>query len=140
MQIRIKKLNDSAMLPTRGSEEAAGLDLYLDQNILIIDPGQRVLAPTGLAMAFEQGYYARLAPRSGHAVKLGLDLLAGVVDSDYRGEVKVAMINLGTKRITFHRGDRIAQMILEKIALPTVLEVDELDDTDRADGGFGSTN
>lgn len=139
MELRIKKLTDSAVLPVRGSKEAAGLDICLDQDILIVDPGKRVLAPTGLAMAFEPGYYARLAPRSGHAVKHGIDLLAGVVDSDYRGEVKVALFNTGEKRVIFHRGERIAQLILEKIALPEVREVDDLDGTDRDTGGFGST-
>ncbi|MBB5276263.1 dUTP pyrophosphatase [Rhizobium rosettiformans] len=139
MTLPVKKLSPTATIPTRGSAQAAGLDLYLDQDELILHSGRREAASTGIAVAIPEGYYGRVAPRSGLSAKQGIDVLAGVIDSDYRGEIKVLLLN--TDRIThvFRRGDRIAQLILEQIKLDDPIEVAELPDTNRGDAGFGST-
>lgn len=139
MTIKFKRLTPTATLPTRGSPKSAGLDLYLDQDLLVIHPGKRAVASTGLAVAVADGCYGRVAPRSSLAVNDGVDVLAGVIDSDYRGEVKVVLINTDYRTHTYKRGTRIAQLILEKIAILDPVEVDDLDDTVRGDGGFGST-
>jgi dUTP pyrophosphatase len=136
--IEVKKLRSDAVIPTRGSEYAAGADVYAVETVEIL-PGKRALVSTGLSMAIPNNMYIRVAPRSGLAVKQGIDVLAGVVDSDYRGELKVALINLGQERFIVKPGDRIAQIILEQIKLPSFLEVDSLSDTNRGTGGFGST-
>lgn len=138
MDLKVKLLSETAQPPTRGSEHAAGLDLYASEGVTIL-PGNRALVATGIAVEFPPGNYLRIAPRSGLAVKQGIDVLAGVVDADYRGEVRVALINLGNKDVVIHEGDRIAQAILEKIEVPDVVLVDELSDTTRGAGGYGST-
>lgn len=138
MKIYVKKLREDAYLPTRGSEHAAGLDLYSIEEVLI-PPGERALVKTGISVAVEHGTYFRIAPRSGLAYKHGIDVLAGVVDSDYRGEIAVILNNLGNKDFHVMKGDRIAQGIIEVIQLSEVVEVDDLDSTDRGANGFGST-
>ena len=138
MDLKVKRLTATAQLPTRGSEHSAGLDLYADENATVM-PGAIKLISTGISTEFEPGMYLRIAPRSGLAVKSGIDVLAGVVDADYRGEVKVALINHGPKAFIVHPGDRIAQAILEVIAMADVVEVGELSDTVRGEGGYGST-
>lgn len=138
MDLKVKLLSETAQPPTRGSEHAAGLDLYASEGVTIL-PGNRALVATGIAVEFPPGNYLRIAPRSGLAVKQGIDVLAGVVDADYRGEVRVALINLGNKDVVIHEGDRIAQAILEKIEVPDVVLVDDLSDTSRGAGGYGST-
>ena len=140
----VMRLTPDARLPTYGSAEAAGLDLSLahPDGRLVIAPGERALAPTGLAIRVPRGTYGRVAPRSGLAVKHGIDVLAGVVDRDYAGPVHVALINLGQAPVTLENGDRIAQLVLEKIVRATAIEVSAdtgLPRTDRGAGGFGST-
>ena len=137
-KLKIKKLSDKAYLPTRGSKLAAGFDLYASEETVVKAQGKQLIA-TDLAIAVPYGYYARIAPRSGLAVKKFIDVGAGVVDSDYRGEVKVLLFNFGTEDFQVNKGDRIAQMILEKIAMVQCEEVEDLDDTHRGEGGFGST-
>ena len=139
MTLPIKKLSPTATIPSRGSPEAAGLDLFLDQESLVIHPGKRVLASTGISVAIPSGHYGRIAPRSGISLNNGVDIMAGVIDSDYRGELKVLMLN--TDRVThvFKRGQKIAQLILERISILDPVEVEELDGTIRGAGGFGST-
>lgn len=139
MTLPVKKLTPTATIPSRGSKEAAGLDLFLDQDSLVIHSGKRVLAPTGIAVAIPSGHYGRIAPRSGISFKQGVDVLAGVIDSDYRGELKVLLLNTDRMTHIFRRGDRIAQLILEKISIEEPVEVQDLDDTARGAGGFGST-
>ncbi len=138
MELKTKLLSEAAILPTRGSADAAGLDFYASEEAYIY-PGERKLVATGIAMAIPVGYYGRVAPRSGLAVKQGLDVLAGVIDADYRGEIKVLLINHADATSVIKPGDRIAQLIIEKIGTPTVVQVDDLDDTDRGDAGYGST-
>ena len=137
-QLSIKKLSEDAQLPVRGSDGAAGYDLYSTEAVELV-PGERALVGTGIAIAIPPETYARVAPRSGLAVKKGLDVLAGVVDEDYRGEVKVALINLSDSVVTLDKGERIAQLVIERIWVGDVVEVDTLPDSMRGAGGFGST-
>lgn len=136
--LNFKRLDPRAILPTRGSSASAGLDLYSIEE-LTIEAGQRVLARTGLAVAVPPGFYGRVAPRSGLAVKNGLDVLAGVIDSDYRGEVCCALLNTGNERLKLPQGSRLCQLIIEQIILPSPGWVSDLDETTRGEGGFGST-
>ena len=136
--LNFKRLDPGAILPTRGSSSSAGLDLYSIEDITI-EPHQRIVARTGLAVAVPVGFYGRVAPRSGLAVKNGLDVLAGVIDSDYRGEVCCALLNTGDEAINLPQGSRLAQLIIEQIITPTPEWADELDETARGAGGFGST-
>ena len=136
--LNFKRLDPRAVLPTRGSPASAGLDLYSIEDVHI-PPYQRVLARTGLAVAIPEGFYGRVAPRSGLAVKNGLDVLAGVIDSDYRGELCCALLNTGDDPIQLQPGSRLCQLIVEQIITPTPAWSDELDDTTRGGGGFGST-
>lgn len=133
-----KRLDPRATLPTRGSTSSAGLDLYAIEELSIL-PGKRVLARTGLAVAVPPGFYGRVAPRSGLAVKNGLDVLAGVIDSDYRGEVCCALLNTGEETLTLEQGSRLCQLIIEQIITPSPQWADELDETTRGAAGFGST-
>ena len=141
-KIRVKKLRESAILPTYGSAEAAGADLYacLDEPIEIA-PGESVFVPTGLAMEIPKGYAGLIYARSGLACKRGLAPAnkVGVVDSDYRGEFMVVLHNHGAEPQTIAHGERIAQLVITPVFTPGFKEVAELTDTDRSAGGFGST-
>ena len=136
--LRVKLLNDSATLPTRGTPGAVGYDLACIEDFCL-DTQSHILVPTGLGFQLPDGVYGRVAPRSGLTVKHGIHIGAGVIDPDYMGEVKVAMFNLGLEPVYFKKGDRIAQLILERCEVPEVQEVDILVSTQRGDGGFGST-
>lgn len=129
-------------MPSYATSGSAGADLVaaIEQDI-IIDPMQRELVPTGIAIALPQGYEAQIRPRSGLALKQGITVLntPGTIDSDYRGEIKVILINLGSEPVTITRGMRIAQMVIAPVTQATFEVVDSLDDTARAAGGFGST-
>jgi dUTP pyrophosphatase len=137
--LRICKLSENAITPTRGSDQAAGLDLYSASTIEIA-PKQKALVSTGLAIECPYGTYGRIAPRSGLAVKYFIDVGAGVIDSDYRGDVEVLLFNLGNKPFKVQRGDRIAQLIIERIMLPEIEIVDVLCESKRGENGFGSSN
>lgn len=134
----VLKLSDNATLPTRATDGSAGYDLYaaVDE---IIAPSTRKLVRTDIAITAPAGCYARVAPRSGLALKHGIMVGAGVVDRDYRGEVGVLLFNQGTDAFVVRKGDRIAQLVLERIVTPPVVEVKRLESTAREDGGFGST-
>jgi dUTP pyrophosphatase len=136
--LHFKKLDARAVLPTRGSALAAGLDLYSIED-LIFEPKQRYLARTGLAVAIPEGYYGRIAPRSGLALRTGLDVLSGVIDADYRGEIGCLLYNTGDETINLPAQSKICQLIIEKIVTPEAVWADEIDETDRGSGGFGST-
>lgn len=136
--LAVKRLLPTAVLPTRGSAEAAGLDLYCAETVEI-PAGGRALVRTGIAVNIPYGCYGRVAPRSGLAVKFGIDTGAGVIDSDYRGEVGVLLFNFGSSVFTAEVGARIAQLLIEPIVLAQPVEVSELADTQRGAGGFGST-
>lgn len=136
--VRAKRLHDNAKLPQRSSAFAAGADLFCAEQCTIA-PGQRHLISTGLAVEIPAGYYGRVAPRSGLAVRSGIDVMAGVIDADYRGELRVLAINLGAAEVKFEVGDRIAQLIIESVPPASFEWSEELDDTERGEGGFGST-
>ena len=140
--VRIKFNTPLAKIPQRGTLGSAGWDLHSAENT-VIPAGGRKLVDTGLSMAFEGPYYVRIAPRSGLAVKNCIDVGAGVIDSDYRGPVKVLLINHHPNlNFEVKIGDRIAQMIIEQISPATFIKIDEgaeLDTTQRGEGGFGST-
>jgi dUTP pyrophosphatase len=137
-RLSFKRLHAEAKLPTRGSAEAAGLDIYAVERVLLA-PGERAAVRTGVSVAIPRGFYGRVAPRSGLAVRQGLDTLSGVIDSDYRGEILCVLINHGDEPFEIQTGARIAQLIIESIALLEPTWADELDDTERGAGGFGST-
>ncbi|HET9479030.1 MAG TPA: dUTP diphosphatase, partial [Pyrinomonadaceae bacterium] len=136
--LRFKQLDPKATLPVRGSSFAAGLDICSVED-LVIEPYQRTTARTGLAVAIPHGFYGRVAPRSGLAAKHGLDVLAGVIDSDYRGELCCVLYNTGDAAINLPAGSKICQLIVEKIITPQATWVNDLDETARGAGGFGST-
>lgn len=140
--IRVKKLKANAILPTYGSAEAAGADLYAClENSIEIQPGETVFVPTGLAMEIPKGYAGLIYARSGLACKRGLAPAnkVGVIDSDYRGEFIVALHNHGTTSQEVAHGERIAQLVITPVLTPSFTEADDLSDTTRATGGFGST-
>ena len=140
MELNIKKLSEDATIPTRGSEYAAGYDLYATADVSI-DPGDTVKIGTGLAMEIPNGYFGAVFARSGLATKQGLRPAncVGVIDSDYRGELIVALFNDSVMLREIKKGDRIAQLVILPYFSYTFKEVDELSDTKRGEGGFGST-
>ncbi len=142
LPIAVKKLKENAVLPTYGSQEAAGADLYacLDAPATVL-PGQTVFIPTGLSMELPQGYVGLIYARSGLACKRDLAPAnkVGVIDSDYRGEFIVALHNHGEKPQEIAPGERVAQLVITPVVTPGFVQVDSLSDTARAAGGFGST-
>ena len=133
MPLFIKRLTETAQLPTRGSELAAGLDLYADEAVLI-PPGSRALVSTGIAVALDPGTAGLIWPRSRLAVRSGLVVDSDVVDADYRGEVKVLLFNHSGELVTIQAGERIAQLLIQHIARPSMTEVDEFNVTRLAPG------
>ena len=140
--IRVKKLKENAIMPTYGSTEAAGADLYacVDSPVCI-NPGESVFIPTGLAMEIPRGYAGLIYARSGLACKRGLAPAnkVGVVDSDYRGEFMIVLHNHGVEPQTIEHGERIAQLVITPVYTPGFVEIEELSSTERSSGGFGST-
>lgn len=138
MALRVTRLVPEAVLPQRGSQGAVGYDLVATHGCVIL-PGQRGLVPTGISVELPPGTYGRVAPRSGLAVKNGLHVGAGVIDPDYRGEIRVVLFNLDKEPFLVKPGYRVAQLVIEKCEVPEVEEVQKLDETERGQGGFGST-
>lgn len=143
MKLHIKRLSpdtNDIPLPSYGTEHSAGLDLRSSEDVTFA-PGEFKLVPTGLAIEIPEGYEGGIRPRSGLALKHGITCLnsPGTIDSDYRGEVKVLLINHGTSAVTFKRGERIAQLIISKYERVEIVEIEELNDSSRGAGGFGHT-
>jgi len=138
ISVYIKKLEESATIPTRATDMDAGYDLYSIKDGIVPAGGRKVVS-TGIAIAIPPPYYGRIAPRSGLAVKRGIDVLAGVIDGGYRGEVGVVLQNLSDDDFPYKKGDRVAQLILEQCNTIGWVELEELEDSIRSDGGFGST-
>ena len=141
-KIRVKKLSPHAIIPTYGSEDAAGADLYACiESEVTIAPGQTLFIPTGVAMEIPKGYAGFVYARSSLGSKRGLAPAnkVGVIDSDYRGQIMVALHNHGTEEQTLSAGDRIAQIVIAPVYTPGFVEAAELEDTSRGIGGFGST-
>ena len=140
--IKVKRIKEKAIIPTYGSDEAAGADLYacIDEPVTI-EPGASAFIPTGLSMELPRGYAGLIYARSGLACKRGLAPAnkVGVVDSDYRGEFMIVLHNHGSSPQTIEHGERIAQLVITPVFTPGFTEVDVLSDTERSNGGFGST-
>lgn len=138
MELRIQKLHQAAKMPQYAHDTDAGLDLCASEAVTIT-PGQRVQVSTGLAFAIPDGYVGLIWDKSGLSHKVGLKTLGGVIDAGYRGEVFVGIYNLSDETYTFAAGDKVAQMLIQKIEQPTVVEVTTLEETDRGASAFGST-
>lgn len=139
MNIQIKKLSDKAKIPSQASKSAAGYDLYAAEEVLVNTVGRK-LVKTNISISIPEGYYGRIAPRSGLAYKNGIDVLAGVIDSDYRGDIGVILLNTDHNLdFEVNVGDRIAQIIIEKCHSVNWETVETLDATVRSEGGFGSS-
>jgi dUTP pyrophosphatase len=137
-EIEVKRLTDDAILPTRSHDDDAGLDLYAREQVVVGKGAPSCCIPTGIAVAIPSGYAGLIWPRSGLSRREGIDVLAGVVDPQYRSEVEVVLaLHSADHYYLVEKGDRIAQLVIQPVELPAVREVDELDSTDR--GGFGST-
>lgn len=136
--LQFKRLSANAILPTRGTPQSAGLDLYCIDD-LRIGPGARVGAKTGLSVAIPEGCYGRIAPRSGLAVKHGIDVLAGVIDADYRGEIICLLHNTGASEVELPARSKVCQLIIEQVITPSASWADDLEETARGAAGFGST-
>lgn len=137
--IKVKKHHESAKLPFRSNSTDAGADLYSIEEIRI-SPLSRVIVGTGISIEIPDNTYARIAPRSGLAAKYGIDVLAGVVDSGYRGEIKVVLYNTDKEKMfKVNIGDRIAQLIIESCQITEIIEVNNINDTTRSNNGFGSS-
>lgn len=140
MLLQIKKTSDKAIIPTKGSKYAAGYDLFSIEESVSLQHSERRLFKTGIHIQIPPGYYGRIAPRSGLALKQGIDILAGVIDADYTGEIGVILINLNNMPVTVDTSKAIAQLIIEKYHDVDFIEVSKLDETTRNENGFGSTD
>lgn len=150
--LEVRKLCSTATLPARATPGSAGYDLSaclrdedgaprcaLAEAGGVIEPGARAMVPLGISIALPAETYGRIGPRSGLAVRYGIDTAAGIVDMDYRGELHAVLVNHGPVPYVVEHGARVAQLVIERIALPEVVEVESLSETRRGSGGFGST-
>lgn len=143
VNVAVKKLKAGARLPTYGTAEAAGADLYayVEGDAIPVGPGERVLIPSEIAIELPTGYEGQVRPRSGLALKHGLTVLnaPGTIDSDYRGSIGVILLNTSDKTFYVNNGDRIAQLVIAPVTTAEFYETDGLSSTDRGEGGYGST-
>jgi len=141
-KIQIKKLSNSVLIPRYETLGSSGMDIaaHIEEN-LIVNPGEKTLVSTGFSISIPRGYEIQIRPRSGLAVKKNITVLntPGTIDADYRGEIKVILINFGKEKFVIKNGDRIAQMVVCPVIHADLEEVEELSDTERGQGGFGST-
>tara|TARA_R110002110_G_scaffold31917_7_gene111647 strand:+ start:231 stop:653 length:423 start_codon:yes stop_codon:yes gene_type:complete len=138
MNIPIKIISEDSVIPKQANQSDAGYDLFSVEDVTL-EPLERSVVKTGIQLSLPKGYYGRVAPRSGLAVKMGIDVLAGVIDSGYVGEIGVVLINLSSDHQTLKKGDKIAQLIIEKCYPALFYEVDDLEETQRGQLGFGSS-
>ena len=141
-KIQIKKLSDSVLIPKYETPGSSGMDIAANTiKKIIINPGEKAIVPTGFSLAIPKGYEVQIRPRSGLAAKKNITVLntPGTIDADYRGEIKVILINLGKEKFIIENGERIAQMVVCPVVQASLEEVKELSDTQRGSGGFGST-
>lgn len=137
--MRIKRLTDTAIAPTYATDGSAGMDLYADEDYVIPCASDFIVVSTGISVEIDADKTGLVWPRSGLAAKFGIDTGAGVIDPDYRGEIKVLLFNHGVDNYVVKRGDRIAQLLIVPCYRPKIEVVDNLDETERGAGGFGST-
>lgn len=138
MNVRIKKLHEEAKAPEYAHQGDAGMDVFALEQVSL-QPGERAVVPTGVAMAVPEGHVALVWDKSGRAVKEGLTTMAGVIDAGYRGEVGIVVLNASTEVIVVEKHQKVAQILIQPVVSPTLEVVEDLDDTNRGDGGFGST-
>src|SRR3989344_2401033 len=138
MEIKIKKLHPEAITPSQAYVMDAGMDLFAVRDT-VVSVGGTVIISTGIAMEIPEGYAGLIWDKSGLAVNHGLKIFGGVIDAGYRGEVKVGIGNFNSREYVIKAGNKVAQMLIQKIESPRIVVVDELSDTSRGDGGFGST-
>lgn len=140
VQVTFKRLDMELPVPVQANIGDAAVDLHTRVDLSLL-PGERVTAPTGVAVAIPEGHAGLVLPRSGHAHRLGVGLVnsPGLIDSGYRGEISVVLVNHGSEQVRFARGDRIAQLAVVPVPPVEWVESDELDDTERGEGGFGSS-
>jgi len=138
LEIKIKKINPDAVLPKYAKTGDAGLDLCSTEDYILV-PGEKKIFGTGLQFEIPSGYFGSMRDRSGLAAKHAIHTLAGVIDSGYRGEVGIVLVNLGKSEFKINKGDRIAQLVIQSYADCNVVEVNELNETSRGEDGFGST-
>lgn len=138
MKLEAKKLQPDALLPARAHADDAGLDLFANE-ALTLEPGMRRTVKTGIALAIPTGYVGLIWDKSSIPHKWGVKTMGGVIDASYRGEIGVIMVNLSEETQKFEKGAKISQLLIQRVELPEVCEVTELDDTIRGEGGFGST-
>ena len=138
MNIQVKKLHPDAKVPAFAHPGDAGMDLYSVEDI-VLKPGERRSVPTGIAIALPDGYVSLVWDKSGPSHKFGVKTLGGVLDSGYRGEYLIGLVNLGQEAFEIKKGQKIAQLLIQKVEHPEVEVVDELEETSRGAGGFGST-
>jgi dUTP pyrophosphatase len=138
MELKVSKLNQEAVLPNYSYEDDAGFDLYSIEDV-VLEPFKRLQVKTGIAMQIPAGYVGLIWDKSRIAQKLGIKNLGGVIDSGYRGEIMVGVVNLSDETYSFNKGDKVAQMIIQKKETCDIVEVDKLDEAERGDKGFGSS-
>ncbi len=136
--LKIKKLHPEAIVPEFAHADDAGMDFYAIEAITL-KPGERRGVPTGIAMEIPEGYAGLFWDKSGMSIHKGIKTLGGVIDAGYRGEIKIGIINLSDAEYVIEKGHKVAQMLIQKIEHPGIIEVEELNDTMRGEGGFGST-
>lgn len=138
MTIKIKKTNSDAILPQYAHPGDAGMDFFSNEE-LTLKPGERKLVPTGISMAIPIGYVGLFWDKSGIASKFGIKSMAGVIDAGYRGEIKILLHNISNEEFKIEKGMKIAQMLIQPVEQKELIEVNDLEETQRSDGGFGST-
>lgn len=138
MVIKIKKLSPEAVIPSYANPGDAGMDFYANEMVKL-GPGERRAISTGISLAIPPGYVGLIWDKSGISSKSGLKVMGGVVDSGYRGEIKIIMVNLSPEPCVIEKGKKLAQMLIQPVERRKIIEVEELDDTKRGSGGFGST-
>lgn len=138
MQISIKKIRDNIKLPTYANSGDAGMDVYTPE-AFSLEPGERKFVPVGFGVQIPDGYVLLAWGKSSLAAKAGIETMGGVIDSGYRGEIFIGLVNLSNVSYAFEAGDKIAQLLLQQVARPEIIEVQDLENSDRGDGGFGST-
>jgi dUTP pyrophosphatase len=136
--IKVKKIHPDAKLPSYAHTGDAGFDLFAPQDVSLA-PGERMGIPSGIAMEVPDGYVGLIWDKSGLSIKNGLKILGGVLDSGFRGEIIIGVMNLSREAYMFEKGHKIAQMLIQKVERPEIIEIDELTETERGAGGFGST-
>lgn len=139
MQLKVKRLTDTAKLPVRAHDDDSGLDIFSDEPEFVLEPGERRLISTGITGTVCHGLDVQFVDKSGLALKHGIMVLGGLIDTSFRGEWKVILLNTGSKPYTVTHGSKLTQAVIRPVIYSEVVEVDELENTVRGEGGFGST-